>query len=121
MTADTTLRHLDTRERQALLEYVDLLVEQFDGLINSVLLFGSKARGDSTPDSDIDVLVVVESDNWRIHKQIRYLAADVCLKYDLPISPRIWSISHRQEMKELHTLLYQKIFRDGVELLDRAS
>jgi len=38
-------------------------------------------------------LVVVDSDDWWVHKQIRYLAADTCLKYDLNLSPRVWSTS----------------------------
>ena len=68
-------------------------------------------------ESDLDVLVVVNSDDWRVHKQIRYLAADICLKYSLNLSPRVWSASHRQEIEELQTLLYQNIHRDSINLL----
>jgi predicted nucleotidyltransferase len=82
-----------------------------------VVLFGSKARGESKPDSDLDVLVVVDSDDWREHKQIRYLAADISLRYDVDLSPRVWSVSHRQEMEELQSLLYQNIRRDRINLL----
>ncbi len=74
------IEHLNPREQQALAEFVQRLKEQFNGLICSALLFGSKARGESSPDSDLDVLVVVASGDWQVHKQIRYLAADVCLK-----------------------------------------
>ena len=121
MTSGAILRHLNVREKQALSEFVDVLAEQFNDHVRSVILFGSKARGDSTPDSDIDVLVVTKSDDWRLRKLIRYLAADVCLKYDVALSPRIWSISHRQEMEEIPALLYRNIYRDGVELLDMAG
>lgn len=119
----TDLKHLRPIEQQALLEFVQLLQEQFRDLIQVVLLFGSKARGDDTPESDLDVLVVVDSDDWRLHKQIRYLAVDVCLKYDyeLDLSPRVWSISHFQEMEALQTSLYHNIQRDGIDLLEYAS
>lgn len=56
--------------------------------------------------------------------KLRYLDArekQAVLKYDLALSPRVWSVSHRQEMKELESLLYQNIYRDGVELLDLAG
>ncbi len=116
---DTNLMHLQPIERQALLELAQKLQEQFNHLILSVLLFGSKARGDSGPDSDLDVLIVVDSDDWQLHKQICYLAADVGLKYNLNLSPRIWSVSHLREMEEMEASLYQNIRRDGVSLFER--
>jgi predicted nucleotidyltransferase len=112
------LEHLTPIEQQAVLEFVHLLQERFNGQVRSALLFGSRARGEGSPDSDLDVLVVIDSDDWRVHKQIRYLAADICLKYDLNLSPRVWSSSHRREMEELQALLYQNIHRDGISLLE---
>jgi len=114
--ARASLDHLSATDQQAVLESVRLLEEWFDGLIRSILLFGSKARGESTPDSDLDLLVV-ESDDWRVHKQIRYLAADTRLKYNPNLSPRVWSTSHHREVEELPTLLYQNIHGDGINLL----
>jgi len=111
------LDHLSSTEQQAILEFVQLLKEQFNGHVRSALLFGSKARGEGTPGSDLDVLVVVDSDDWRVHKQIRYLAADICLEYGLNLSPRVWSSSHHQEVEELQPLLYQNIRRDSINLL----
>ena len=111
------LEHLSPTEQQALLEFVQLLKEQFNGRVRSALLFGSKARGEGPQDSDLDVLVVVDSDDWRVHKQIRYLAADICLEYGLNLSPRVWSISHQREVAELQLLLYQNIRRDSINLL----
>ena len=67
---------------------------------------------------DLDVLVVVDSDDWRIHKRVRYLAADTCLKYDLDLSPRVWSASHRREMEAINSLLLQNIQRDSINLLE---
>ena len=116
-----TLAHLQPIEQQALTEFAQQLQEQFKGLIRSTMLFGSKARGDSTPDSDLDVLIVVNSDDWRLHKQISYLTADICLKYDLELSPRIWSESHFREMAQIESSLYQNIRRGGVSLLEGNS
>jgi predicted nucleotidyltransferase len=111
------LPQLQSMENQALAELKQRLLEQFSGVIQSILLYGSKARGDSTPDSDVDVLIVVDSDDWRLHKQICYVVADVGLQYDLNLSPRIWSISHLCEMQAMNASLYQNICRDGINLL----
>jgi hypothetical protein len=44
---------LKTEERNAVLEFADLLRERFGFLIKEVVLFGSKARGESDQESDI--------------------------------------------------------------------
>jgi len=116
-----TLAHLPPKEQQAILEFVHLLAEDFNGRIHSALLFGSKARGEDLPGSDLDVLIVIDSDDWRVHKQIRYLAADICLKYDLNLSPRVWSVAHHQEEEEFQTSLYRNICQDGINLLELLS
>lgn len=119
MITDANLVHLTIVEQQALTEFIYLLQKQFPDVLQSVILFGSKARGDSTPESDIDVLIIVDSDDWRLHTQIRYLAVDISLKYDLfELSPRIWSVAHLQKMAEMEAMLYLNIRQDGVNLLD---
>jgi predicted nucleotidyltransferase len=110
------LDQLEPREQEAVLEFVDLLERRFGDIISCVALFGSKARGESEVDSDLDVLVVMNSDDWRIHKQVRYLAADISLKHELELSPRVWSVSHRREMEAMNSLLHQNIQRDSINL-----
>ena len=114
--AESNLDHLHPAEQQALAAFVRRLRDRFDGGLDSVQLFGSRARGEGSPVSDLDVLVVVESDDWRVHKEIRYLAADICLEYDLDLSPRVWSTAHLQEMKKLGSHLYLNIQREGIHL-----
>ena len=49
-------------------EVVDAIVQEFDPL--QVVLFGSIARGDAGPDSDIDLLVVLREVTHRIEAAI---------------------------------------------------
>lgn len=116
MSNEPALEHLDPTEKRALVEFVRRLRERFDGGLRTALLFGSKARGTGTQGSDLDVLVVVNSDDWQVHKQIRYLAADICLEYNLQLSPRVWGPAHQKEMEQLQSQLYQNILRDGISL-----
>ena len=46
-------------------EYKDLLLAELPGQIERLILFGSYARGDARPESDVDVMVV----NQKISEQ----------------------------------------------------
>src|SRR5439155_27378163 len=49
-----------TAEDEAWLrDYYQALAEQFPDLVEEIILYGSKARGTATPDSDLDLLVVI--------------------------------------------------------------
>lgn len=49
------------------------LQEHFGGRVERVLLFGSRARGDSRSDSDIDVLIVLD----KVREEDRDWSADM--------------------------------------------
>ncbi len=49
-------------------EMVRRIVERFDP--EKIILFGSRARGDAGPDSDVDLLVVMEVDGSKREKAI---------------------------------------------------
>ena len=62
------------------------IVTQFDPL--RIILFGSYARGQQTPDSDVDVLVVMPQapDKRRLAIEIRQSLADVPLSKDIIVT-----------------------------------
>lgn len=60
-------------------------------------LFGSKARGESSPDSDIDVFIILRKVNWQIEREIYDLCFEIGLEYDVLISPIIFSA---EELKD---------------------
>jgi predicted nucleotidyltransferase len=118
MITQSHLRYLTLAEQQTLSKFSRALPEKFGDLVQAVILFGSKARGDGTAESDLDVLVVVDTDDWRIHKQICYLAVDIGLEHNVfNISPRIWSTTHLRQMAQIEAVLYRQIQQVGVNLL----
>jgi predicted nucleotidyltransferase len=65
-------------------ELTNALDEQMEGLY----LYGSQARGDAQPDSDLDVLVVVRGDfqYFNMVERTGEIAARLSLQYDTVIS-----------------------------------
>ena len=43
--------------------YRRVLEEQHPGAVTRMVIYGSKARGDDHPDSDLDVLLIVKNEN----------------------------------------------------------
>jgi len=56
--------------------------------LEGVYLYGSYARGDYRPGSDVDVMILLKDyrDYWEEQKSISQLASDVSLEYDLTVS-----------------------------------
>jgi len=109
---NNSLDHLLTRqERQAVDDFVEALHQRYPDRVQDVLLFGSKARGDSHPNSDIDILILVDDDDWRFSHAISRLAARISLNYDVLLGPRVIRQARWQR-----SLLYPTISSEGIPL-----
>ncbi len=112
------LIHLTDKEQRAAAELVVRLRQRFDGRLVSVTLFGSRARGEAGPHSDLDVVVVLSDVDADIRKEVRHLAVEVWLEHGIYISTRVWDRAHWRKLEELRTTFYQNIRRDGLNLLE---
>jgi uncharacterized protein len=69
--------------RRSISELKKILVNRFGNIIE-LYLFGSVARNDFGPESDIDVLVLLPGgDNMSLKKEVVDLAYDIELKYNI--------------------------------------
>jgi len=71
---------LSENENHALKQFKDSLQQALGAQFTELKLFGSKARGDDRPDSDIDVLVIVTDGDWRICDVVYGIATDILLQ-----------------------------------------
>ena len=98
---ERSLEHLTTNERKAVEAFVQSVQEHLAGEILEATLFGSKARGDSAPWSDIDILITVREENWTLRAEVSTLAADISLEYDVLIGPRVIGQARWERMKRV--------------------
>lgn len=85
------MRQLAEKDRNAVLEFTNRVKKLVRDNLVSVALFGSKITGNDTPESDIDILVLVNKLSSEEKNAILDLAFEVNLKNDVYISPRIIS------------------------------
>lgn len=87
----TTLVPSREMRRAALAVFVNRLRAELSPNMVDLRLFGSEARGEAGPDSDIDVLVVVQPGAARaqLDDSIIDIAFDVNLQFGVYISPRV--------------------------------
>jgi predicted nucleotidyltransferase len=109
-------KYLTEQEKAALAAYVSHLRQEYGDQIVAVKLFGSKARGDHEEDSDLDVLVVVRSDDWRLHDQMVVTAVQPMLDYDVVITPLIVSTKRLRQWQRDRMPIHRRIQADGVSL-----
>jgi predicted nucleotidyltransferase len=78
-------------KRRALDTFVHAARQALAPHVVDIRLFGSEARGDAAPDSDLDVLIVVEPDALRTALEDRAIdiAFDVNVEFGVYISPRV--------------------------------
>ncbi|SMB95859.1 Nucleotidyltransferase domain-containing protein [Thermanaeromonas toyohensis ToBE] len=82
--------------------------------IKSVILFGSQARGDYEPDSDIDVLVVTERLDTEIREAILDEAFEISLSEDVMLIPLIYDLEKFESPLFRSGPLYQSITQEGI-------
>src|SRR5215470_14788495 len=81
-------------ENKALEDYVAAVRKHYGRSLVEILVFGSRARGDARPDSDVDLAVILEDGDWQFWEEkwlLAGLAYDVLLDYDLHVQP--WPIA----------------------------
>jgi len=110
------LRHLAPHERDALAELLAWLQEQWGDRIAHVWLFGSKARGDSDAESDVDLLIVTHGGDDLLREAVSEVAYDLSLEHSVLLCEHVVSARRFAQMRARQEPLYRNISREGIDL-----
>jgi len=117
MSTQQTLKKINLRENEknALQELKEKILVKFPDA--EIILYGSRARGDSEEESDIDLLILVESlINTKLEEEIFHLSYQIELKYEVVFGEIVenkdfWNTPLANAMP-----LHRNIDREGVHI-----
>ncbi len=106
---------LETNEKAAIQEATRILKAEFP--VEDVILFGSKARNESDPESDIDLLLLTKRPlDWKERHEIVDTLFDVEMKHDVVISIIINTLHDWNDGICTALPIHDEINREGVAM-----
>lgn len=102
--------------QQAIERFSQTIRQKLPTIVSDIRLFGSVARGTDSPESDVDILVLVENDDRETTDIIMETAVDINLDYDVVIAPIIITRSHYANPLFRETAFFQALEQEGVSL-----
>ncbi len=118
-----TVEDIDEYTRKAVDAYVGALLDALQDVdappLETILLYGSRARGDHTDESDADLAIVLKGrDIWRSRQILWNLGEQTCLAeadYDCLVSPRVfWSEVLSSPASSSNPTFYRNLLSDGI-------
>lgn len=93
--------------------------QTFKDNLDSVILYGSYARGDYTSDSDVDIMILVKGiapqDLWRYRAPITEKSSQLGLEYDILITPLIKDTDTFNKYLDVLPF-YQNVDKEGLRI-----
>ena len=103
------------------------LIEQYVEAVkkiygSQIILYGSYARGDFRPDSDVDIMILLDMSDLELKayaQQLSYMTYDFNMDNDLDIKPIAKSETHFKKWI-VNYPFYSNVHKEGVVLYEAA-
>lgn len=100
---------------EVLQKLVPELVHIFRNSICSIILYGSVARGTSTPESDVDIAVIVKSYTKEMRERMLDILVDLELEYNKVLSVLLIDYDKFREWENVMPF-YRNMKQEGITL-----
>lgn len=105
---------LTAEEREWLDAFRTAIAKELPDRVEEVLLFGSKARGDAGPESDLDVLVVLRAGDRSTKGKVRHIGHSLAVTSEAVPSIMVYTREEWAIRREIGSPFYEAVLRDGV-------
>jgi uncharacterized protein len=101
--------------------YQDLANRFFAGMgkdLVSIILFGSTARGEEAPGSDIDLILVMKdgSDMDKLDEKVSEISLEAAAAFGGPVSPISLTETAYASKKRSRNAFWRTVLQEGIEL-----
>jgi len=105
--------------KNILSEIVEKLKSEYKPL--KIILFGSYAYGNPTEDSDIDLLILKDTNKRRVDRFVQVKRIIYNHNCKIPVSPLVYSPEELEERLRIGDDFIKEIIQKGTILYERAS
>lgn len=116
MSSSALKKRLTPQELKAVMTFKKSVEEGGGPNIHRLLLFGSRARGEGTEDSDIDILVLLSKMDDSLKVRIWDIAHRIFCDTEIMISPLVLSGDQYERLVSHERLITKSIQKEGIEL-----
>lgn len=102
-------------EKEYIPELVEGIVAIYAASLQSVILYGSVARESETPDSDVDIAIIISEETEKQHDALLDLVTDLNLKYDTVFSALTIDADRYNTWRNVLPF-YKNIQKEGIAL-----
>ena len=106
---------MKTQPRDQIIDlFLQHMREELGSHLKQVILFGSRARGDATPDSDYDCLAIVDEATPPIVGQIDEVAGEMLFRHNAVFA--VFPVSEEQFKMQASNPFLQNVRKEGIVL-----
>ena len=84
--------------------------------IEEIYLFGSRAKGEERPDSDYDLLIIVNQPDKEFREKVYEIVLDVLLETGKLLSLKILSSEEFRKLSRLRTPFIENVLKEGIKI-----
>lgn len=95
-------------------ELSEVLRKELGYKIKDIILFGSRARGDASSESDYDILVLIDKETREVADRIFNMACEIGWKYNVVITTFVHDKRYYEDKK--YEPLFMNIRKEGVHV-----
>ncbi len=107
-------QRLTSKEKKVIEEFKKRIKNRFADEIIKIIVFGSTARGNTGENSDIDIMVIISRDDWRMGDEIREIGYELDEHIDYRLSIQVVHESHINYLRANNFQFIKNVESEGI-------